>query len=320
MRGFKLSIVLFIIAVGFAFQPGPALGVKESRFSARPYNLYYDQNPNEPRKDGIHYLGAVCFDVKTRIYLDCGFEAVLQVGGTSDGGHKHGGRPLGGLRLPGDTGNGSGSLIFNTGSRKFPFEYVIPEVSGAIVMLGTSTPPPKYFCIYPSDCLFKADISVGVFVAPLTVSEFYGVVLGASGMKKHPESTFAKPNTITMLQEIAKEYYLQSDSEYYLSINDLSLPEGGMFDLNGNWYVSDTQGHVTHRTGTDADINRAPLVRIGPPHVTGSVINCGEDFYLKFSVWMVAMRHESGYPILECEDAIIDGQNVPDALKHIDFD
>ena len=40
-----------------------------------------------------------------------------------------------------------------------------------------------------------------------------------------------------------------------LSINDMSLPYGGVFDLGNNW-VGFNGGHEEHRDGTEADINR----------------------------------------------------------------
>jgi len=42
----------------------------------------------------------------------------------------------------------------------------------------------------------------------------------------------------------------QDNRQKPLNINDISLPNGGLFDINGNWRIS----HRHHRVGTDADI------------------------------------------------------------------
>ena len=82
-----------------------------------------------------------------------------------------------------------------------------------------------------------------------------------------------------------------------LSINDLSLPNGGLFDLNGLWNTA--KGHDTHRHGNDADINRTD---------GGGVLkNCEDDKKLKEAVSKIG----AGIPTLLCESG---------GRKHIDFD
>ena len=49
---------------------------------------------------------------------------------------------------------------------------------------------------------------------------------------------------------IALEWHRIYPTEDLIGINDISLPYGGKFDVNGNWFKS----HQTHREGLDVDI------------------------------------------------------------------
>lgn len=75
------------------------------------------------------------------------------------------------------------------------------------------------------------------------------VVRGCS-LTTHPDGTSATPQTIATLLNIAREYRALSGSK--LSVNDRSLPAGGLFDIFNTWMPA----HLDHRTGTDADINQ----------------------------------------------------------------
>ena len=65
-----------------------------------------------------------------------------------------------------------------------------------------------------------------------------------------------------------------------LAINDMSLPLGGLFDLDANWTCS--AGHCDHRVGTNADID----VRRGAE----------DDDYARYVqlIWQVKLGHELG--------------------------
>ena len=52
---------------------------------------------------------------------------------------------------------------------------------------------------------------------------------------------------------VANAYFMEFGA--VLSINDISLPTGGMFDINQNW-VPD---HYEHRIGITADIGTPPF-------------------------------------------------------------
>jgi hypothetical protein len=81
---------------------------------------------------------------------------------------------------------------------------------------------------------------------------------------EHPNSVafFMKPEHLPQLYEIADEYYKKfHDNNAYqdehgverpLSLNDMTLPLGGLFDIKHDW----APPHRSHRDGTDADVNR----------------------------------------------------------------
>lgn len=110
-------------------------------------------------------------------------------------------------------------------------------------------------------------------------------------------------DTSEKLKKIAEEYYKRSGR--ILSINDISLPRGGLFDYKATW----APPHSSHRTGTDADINQKG-------------IPCYKNDKLRKAVEEVA--GDQPYPILRCEDA--SGEYCPDPedekckFYHIDFD
>lgn len=59
---------------------------------------------------------------------------------------------------------------------------------------------------------------------------------------------------------MSNDYYEFTDdlgTAFTLGINDMSLEWGGMFDLNGEWWVYDTtgNGHMSHREGMSVDID-----------------------------------------------------------------
>jgi hypothetical protein len=54
------------------------------------------------------------------------------------------------------------------------------------------------------------------------------------------------------LLKIAIKWHSSFPAEQLLFINDMSLPYGGLFDVNGQWNTSG--GHSSHRIGTDVDI------------------------------------------------------------------
>ncbi len=71
----------------------------------------------------------------------------------------------------------------------------------------------------------------------------------------HPINHFGKFSTITSLQQIAWNYYLEFSTYSAFSrleVNDMSLRWGGLFDIGGDWRPP----HSEHRYGRQADLRR----------------------------------------------------------------
>ena len=78
-----------------------------------------------------------------------------------------------------------------------------------------------------------------------------------------------------------------------------------MFDLNRQWFVNKTEGngHIGHREGISADINRADE--------TGVAVNCETDLILRQALTNVNAQLPPGGKIrLVCESG---------GRKHVDF-
>jgi hypothetical protein len=69
----------------------------------------------------------------------------------------------------------------------------------------------------------------------------------------HPDNHWGTPNTVDNIQLVALDYYAEYGVK--LGINDLSLLQGGLFDISGEWKPS----HFLHRKGVSADIVQACL-------------------------------------------------------------
>jgi hypothetical protein len=70
----------------------------------------------------------------------------------------------------------------------------------------------------------------------------------------HPDNHWGTPNTVANIQLVALDLF--DVFEATLGINDMSLPLGGLFDINGTWKPP----HSSHRKGTSVDIDRTGCV------------------------------------------------------------
>lgn len=71
----------------------------------------------------------------------------------------------------------------------------------------------------------------------------------------HPINHFGRASTISTLQRVAWDYYLEFSTYSAFSkleVNDMSLRWGGLFDIKGNWRPP----HSEHRYGRQADLRR----------------------------------------------------------------
>jgi hypothetical protein len=144
--------------------------------------------------------------------------------------------------------------------------------------------PPGWRTVSPESCdgggtswCFATTIDVGVpgLTSLPDVSPFYVKVRGGAPQHQDAAAFFGTADTIFSLIEIADEY---SDmTTRLLSVNDMSLPKGGLFDINSNYATP----HTWHRVGQSADINK-PL---------GTT--CRDNYDLKIAVNFV-MPAEAG--------------------------
>jgi len=339
MRGFRFSIVLFIIAVGFAFQPGPAWGTHFFKIIVvRPHIPSATDTYASWRKDEISIW---CYDRKSGKTRNCRMSISLYwletvTPPTDPAGHIKtyhvGERPLGLLEAVDPTEENENceivfntllckSVIFNTDNNDVLVDFLLPEVSG-LVMSDIYILSDDVFGIYPPrhdahiETLYEVvwhDGFIGwnglyysinyKFLSSLKpVGEYYKIVRNPDSKPSHLWANAARGSTINQLKDIAKRFY--RDTKYYLSVNDISLPMGGLFDLNKHWWVADTRGngHVSHRKGGDADINRAPLVSFDKnSEVYGPTLNCEEGDELDKAVKAIASIYKSFFTKRICE-------------------
>jgi len=69
-------------------------------------------------------------------------------------------------------------------------------------------------------------------------------------ISEHPSNLNGTAKTVAVVQQISSEFNALYP-EIILRINDMSLPEGGLFDIGNNW----APDHFEHRFGRNADIS-----------------------------------------------------------------
>lgn len=214
-------------------------------------------------------------------------------GQCDNGGHKHNGtRPLvftppGKVEFAADE-DGDPLIVKGNTLSTPPFSFArgshsVPQAGGVIEIEGTLTLPQiggtRWFCISP-DCFDlntrRFEGTIDVHISDLKQlpnpgpDDLYEKLRGGpsgpgtDGSHKDSVAFAGSAFTLRTLPLIAEFYF--SSSGRTLSVNDVSLPKGGVFDLNSNWKSE----HQTHRNGDDVDIN------------TGGV-DCLNDFSLRLA-------------------------------------
>ena len=74
------------------------------------------------------------------------------------------------------------------------------------------------------------------------------VLIGATPY--HPFNHYGTPKAVRGIQAVAKQYHSEHPQYDVIAINDIGLPLGGIFDLNGNWRGP----HFSHSRGNAVDI------------------------------------------------------------------
>lgn len=129
--------------------------------------------------------------------------------------------------------------------------YTAPEAAGIIeadVVCGPSN--------FPSAPL---TFTIGVRIAgieQLSAGANY-ILIGSFGQpgvtSKHVQNHYGTSVLVQRIIGLANDYAKKFPGEK-LAINDMSLEEGGLFDISNNWKPP----HKSHRFGTDVDIRIVP--------------------------------------------------------------
>lgn len=118
----------------------------------------------------------------------------------------------------------------------------------------------------------------------------------------------ATGDTIYQLLLIAEEYW--DLSERILSVNDMSLPKGGVFDIGGNWHAD----HYTHHAGKDVDLNRDGIQCEDNKAMAKAVKEVTQSMKKISDAWNTE---------LVCEKSKVPDKPCPEGVKckyHIDFE
>lgn len=211
-----------------------------------------------------------CYDVNTGNLLNCQvFDELVGIlppasNPAHSGGHTHGGIfPLTDLSV------GSNGFVclscsdFNqdpfivqafTNSSTAVVLHTIPQFSGRLQVQGFLSPPPGWVCV--TNCNFQFVEEIGVDgLSDLPPGQNYAVVRSPGSVSLHPQGTAGTSDALLRTADIAQGYFQVTGRG--LSINDLSLPRGGKFDLAGTF--GEGGAHSSHRTGKDADFNSTDL-------------------------------------------------------------
>lgn len=275
-------------------------------------------SPGELSRETFYFS---CYDVETFRLLNCAFTYKViglkpppeDVG--NNGGHTHNydTHPLieprdGTLEFTGADsdpnklgikGQTQNTLVFVT--------HPMPQAAGKIATEATITAPFGWICV--RNCFtsnswrWERPLNVGIQgLEQMPVSgEGHWRLTGAYGepgvTSLHLFNHYGTSSTVGTLSLIAWRYFEDTGGDS-LGINDISLPKGGLFDINNDWATP----HSEHRAGTDADIDRDGF-------------DCEVDGLLWEAIEFVNKYGyvSGGQPKADllCEDG---------GLKHIDFD
>lgn len=266
-------------------------------------------SPNDPPRELVSYYG--CYSMQTGIVLNCTFthevvgiegqtplqDCVIgsegQVIQCNAGGHSHNGlRPfvlsdtLIEFENGVDTDPRDEAVAGETkvgGQRRVKLIHTMPEVAGVLRIEGDLRAPLTHPC--GARCfdeggwklLWKVDVGLpGLRQLPQPDPEpadFYRKVRNPDTKHLDAIAYGATPFAQRALPIIAEFYAFHSGR--LLSINDMSLPKGGLFDITGQWVPK----HTDHRDGKDADINR-----FDPEPPFDPLVFCPADTDLRLAV------------------------------------
>jgi hypothetical protein len=240
----------------------------------QPLNLITPLGNITPKS--LFVTNIACIDASNGQYTDCAFD--IRINGlvqpntevANNGGHlpnMHSGtRPVGDLQIIFPTIGAKTQFVYGQTNYSYVnVVYEMPEVSGKIETVLNLRVPPGWHTVYPESCdisrtywCFNTMVDVGVVtdLLPLADPQTYPRlpyirVRNNPTTDPHPNSVafYGTINTLFFLNNIAISYQKKG---YMLSVNDMSLPRGGLFDVHANYLTP----HGYHRTGQSVDINK----------------------------------------------------------------
>ncbi len=228
-----------------------------------------------------------CYDASNGNWLDCETQFASYFDSPSPdnlywtGGHSHSdsARPVGQMTCDAmDTHDGAYTQFSGyTRDNEWPVIKTMPEVSGIITVFASYVAPWNYYCMPsgiftcdPNDLrvargYFGFDVGSGGFAELPSWPEVYvrcGITAGClcdNVSPNHPSAFLGTPEMIAAVEDLAVRFQAAYPN-LRLRITDMSLPRGGLFDINENWVTP----HCRHRTGTSVDVSKYALTVTNP--------------------------------------------------------
>lgn len=225
------------------------------------------------------YFPVGCYDASSGRKLNCEvlWQEAFSLTGVSPealplwkGGHEHDrtagdfDRTIGALFCEVDPNVGTDPALFHgfTLNKYWTGLKAMPEASGVIRVSAMVTFPPQWHCVpglewrcdptEPSGRRSYSEIAFWARVEGLVElpanTALYSKTRGDA--TAHPNGFFGTPEMVGKVQEMATQFQAAYPG-YILSFNDMSLPWGGLFDINHTWDVP----HSKHRLGHSMDVN-----------------------------------------------------------------
>lgn len=170
------------------------------------------------------------------------------------------------------------------------FKHLVPP-SGVLVLPGGYAAPE----LAQSETIFVQDEesntpagswTVDVVLQGLTFLPESSTIAHIGGRAHHggdPGTHYGTTSLVSALQELSIPF--KRLLGFKLSVNDMSLPFGGMFD-NGSWGYGSQDAHFGHRDGNDVDL---AVTYMNPKF---EKILVGQDrFYIDRSLWASEVSH-----------------------------
>lgn len=154
------------------------------------------------------------------------------------GGHSHDGSRQKG-EITDDSGNKINSITFAEGETEKRAKYKASEIAGEEKLIAEIR-----------GGLTKCEETVNVKVPGLFDLGVGGSYRLTGSTGTHPANHYGTDSTIVSVNYMANDYLGETGT--ILGINDMSLPWGGLFDVNENWSAP----HSWHRIGESVDIDR----------------------------------------------------------------